>query len=112
MSKLVFCMVLVLVGGMVYRLLTDLFESFQYKDKIRRKNFFCRYRYELTLVFKDGNIGTYCFYANYKEYQANDFLIDLFKENRFVGIEIEGTIYHYTYDQIVQIGLRKQRLRS
>lgn len=40
MSKLVFCMVFVLVGGMVYRLLTDLFESFQYKDKIRRKNFF------------------------------------------------------------------------
>lgn len=40
------------------------------------------------------------------------FLIDLFKENRFVGIEIEGTVYHYTYDQIVQIGLRKQRLRS
>ncbi|HFJ6050026.1 TPA: hypothetical protein ACGU98_001243 [Enterococcus faecium] len=81
-----------------------------YRDPLKQRKELKRYRYELLVEFSDGRQAQYYFFANYPKYNTSELLIQLFKNNPYVGLEENGREFFYRSDNISAASMNKTRI--
>ena len=113
MWRLLFFVVCCMALAYVYRVyLYPKMERYTswYRDSLSLRKGMKRYRYELLVEFSDGRQAYYCFFANYPKYNTSELLIQLFKNNPYVGLEENGREFFYRSDNISTASMNKTRI--
>ncbi|OTN86631.1 hypothetical protein [Enterococcus faecium] len=81
-----------------------------YRDPLRQQKGHKRYRYELLVEFSDGRQAQYCFFANYPAYNTSELLVELFKNNVYIGLEENGQQFLYRSSHVHAASMNKTRI--